>query len=319
MKKLILLLLFLMVPLAPVGAQGLHGKILLLRDSLVNSDGSLQAALKSDYTGQVDSEYSLPVNLSDYDAILMVTPNRVDSSTMSILDQQRLIAYIHNGGKFYWEGYYFLTDFFQDTPHDTLARFLGLENESVDDLVYTFERFFGVDSEFTNGFDVGNSYDTLDPEGPGTDFPRGNFTPVLYGEETDGGLDDAIAWIPPDTSIHALMHHAVYLKYYQPFLTRVLCDYFGLCADAVKEAPQAVPAATFRVVNDGVSTSLVVVDEEIGTLEVANALGATVYHASVGAGTSRVALPASLPSGVYFARLQTEHGGQVQPFVIVAK
>jgi hypothetical protein len=316
MKKLFALLLFLIVPLAPVRAQGLHGKVMLLQ---YGGSGDLNAALKANYSGQVDSEFTLPSDLSGYEAILMVTPNRVDSGTISILDQQRLIAYIQNGGKFYWEGYFFLTDFFQDTPHDTLARFLGLENESVDDLVYTFERFFGVDSEFTNGFDVGNSYDTLDPEGPGTDFPRGNFTPVLYGEETDGGLDDAIAWIPPDTSIHALMHHAVYFEYYQPFLTRVLCDYFGLCVDAVNEAPLAVPAATLRVVYAGVNTSLVVSSEENGTLDVANALGVTVYRSSVNSGTSQIELPETLRNGVYFARLQTEHGGQVQPFVIVAK
>lgn len=116
MKKLFVLLLFLMVPLTPLGAQGLHGKILLLNNSLYS--GSLQAALKANYAGQVDSEFSLPSDLSDYDAILMVT-NRVDSGTISISDQQRLIAYIKNGGKFYWEGYFFLTNFSQDTPQDT--------------------------------------------------------------------------------------------------------------------------------------------------------------------------------------------------------
>lgn len=177
-----------------------------------------------------------------------------------------------------------------------------------------------MDSEFTNGFGVGHSYDTLDPSGGGTDFPRGNFVPVLYGEESDDpSLDDAIAWIPSDTSIHALMHHSLYFEYYQPFLSLVLCDYLGLCTEAVKEAPPNISTATLRVVNDGFSTSLVVDDEESGTLDISNALGATVYHASVGAGTSRIEMPESLRNGVYFARLQTAAGGQVQPFAILTK
>ena len=149
--------------------------------------------------------------------------------------------------------------------------------------------------------------------------------PVLYGEETEGGEDDIFAWIPGDTSVRAVMqYHPTFMsgypaEYYNPFMALVLCDYFGLCVDAVKEAQPAVPVATLRVVNDGVSTSLVVSSEESGTLDVANALGVTVYRSSVNSGTSQIELPETLQNGVYFARLQTEHGGQVQPFAIVAK
>ena len=87
----------------------------------------------------------------------------------------------------------------------------------------------------------------------------------------------------------------------------------------MKEAPPAVSPATLRVVNDGVSTSLVVSSEENGTVDEMNALGVTVYHASINPGTSHIEMPESFPNGVYFARLQTGHGGQVQPFAMVAR
>ena len=331
MKKLFALLLFLIVPLAQVGAQALHGRILIVHDTSSYVPHDLEHVVPTIYSGMIDSMVFLPNDLSIYDAVLLKTdpPNgfysRGQTDTLSFSDQLTLIDYLKKGGKLYDEAQsFFLSNFnfpndTNDNPLDTLAHYLGLEEEGSDQLTDSYDDFFGVDSEFTRGFNIPHTpppptgYDVA-----GTYYPFGNFIPVLFGEEVDP-VGDIFAWIPPDTSIHAVMHHALDFEYYAPFLTRVLCDYFGLCEDAVKEAPQAVPTATLRVMNDGVSTSLIVLSEESGMIDIENALGITVYHISVNPNTNRVALPESLPNGVYFARLQTEHGGQVQPFAIVAK
>ncbi len=321
MKKLFPLLLFLMVPLAPVGAQGLHGRILIVRDSVWKGEDRVEALLPRIYTGIIDSMSTLPPNISQYDAILLFVNGlmKIPSDTIAIEARFRLIDYLKNGGRLYAEGGFFLSGFqHPDTLlYDTLWRFMGLQFEGLDAIEVSYNSVHGVDSEFTKGIDTSWPQD---PFGMDADyFPMGNITPVLFATADE---DYIFGWIPTDRSIRAVVHHAdgqIIDSYYTPFLTRILCDYFGLCTDAVKEAPPAVPSATLRVVNDGVSTSLVVSSEENGMIDVENALGVTVYHSSVNSGTSRIELPESLRNGVYFARLQTEHVGQVQPFAIVAK
>jgi hypothetical protein len=321
MKKLFALLLFLILPFAPVGAQGLHGKILIVRDSIWQAEDRVEALLPSIYSGTVDSMSSFPPDISQYDAILFFPDSRngYPSDTISIEDEFRLIDYLKNGGRLYAEGGFFLSGFqYPDTLlYDTLWQFLGLQFESVDDIEVSYDAVHGVDSEFTHGIDTTWPQDPFGMDGDY--FPKGNITPVLFATADE---DYIFGWIPTDLSIRAVVHHSdgqILDRYYNIFFTRVLCDYFGLCVDAVKEAPPAVPVATLRVVNDGVSTSIVVSSEESGTLDVANALGVTVYHLSVNSGTSQIELPETLQNGVYFARLQTEHGGQVQPFAIVAR
>jgi hypothetical protein len=321
MKKLFALLLFLMVPLAPVGAQGLHGKILIVRDTSVYFPHDFENVVPTIYFGTIDSMFSLPSDLSIYDAVL------VKDDTLTAADQLSLIGYVKSGGKLYIESNLaFLASSQTGMPSakDTLLYYLGLTSEAFSEEVARYDLFFGVDSEFTHGLSLPHAYDEINYDLADIYIPNGNFISVLFGEEVDP-INDIFAWIPVDRSIRAVVqyypgfYYGQKAEYYAPFVTRVLCDYFGLCVDAVKEAPPAVPTVTLRVVNDGVSTSLVVSSEETGTLDVMNALGVTVYHSSVNSGTSSIELPESLRNGVYFARLQTEHGGQVQPFAIVAK
>jgi hypothetical protein len=325
MKKLFALLLFLMVPFAPVCAQGLHRKILIVRDSALNYHNRLVQLLPSIYSGEVDTMSDLPSDLSNYDAIFLFGeyldidnyPSPPD--TLSCNDELSLISYLQQGGRFYAEGPFSsgMTSIGDTVCADRLWRFLGMYDQPCEDIEVYIDSILGVNSAFTSGIAI------YSPTSVGCIFePEFTMIPVLYAQEDNpGGFDDEddpIAWIPADSSIKAVLYYTEGVGY-DIFLTHVLCDYFGLCVDAVKEAPQAVPTATLRVMNDGVSTSLVVSSEESGTLDVANALGVTVYRSSVNSGASSIELPESLRNGVYFARLQTEHGGQVQPFAIVAR
>jgi hypothetical protein len=331
MKRLFVLLLFILVPLAPIGAQGLHGKILIVLYSNSYWQDSIEEIVPTIYSGVVETASSLPIDLSGYDAVLIsVQPENIyPLDTISLADEFELITYTKNGGKLYYEsGSLFFRETYYDTAlraEDTLAHFLGLQEESLDALTVTYQLFLGVDSEFTQDLNVPHAHDPVDPDVSSTYYPYGNLTPVLFGEEADDVEKDIFAWVPSDSSLKVVMnYHPVFgynrpSEYYTPFLTRVLCDYFGLCVDAVKEAPPAIPTVTLRVVNDGISASCLISVDETGSLDIANALGITVYHASVNSGTSQIELPEALRNGVYFARLQTEHGGQVQPFAIVGK
>jgi hypothetical protein len=333
MKKLFALLLFLMLPIAPIGAQGLQGRIVLVIPD-GQTEPEIESLLPTIYSGEVDITSTLIYDsaaLSIYDAILMFVPPNYGypSDTLSITDELQLIGYVRNGGRLYaeaWRGssadasLFLLKPSPNDTsqdPEDTLWHYLGLQAEFYEAIFDYYDTIEGIDSEFTRGLRIpqtfGESYEA------DAYSPFGNITSVLLGHISNGEPDDIFAWVPLDTSLHAVMHHPVLGNYYSDFLTHIICDYFGLCEDAVKEAPPAVLGATLRVVNNGTSTSLVVSSEGTGTLDVMNALGVAVYHSSVNSNTSRIELPVSLRNGVYFARLQTEHGGQVQPFAIVAK
>ncbi len=290
-----------------------------MRDTSSYFPHDFENALPTIYFGTIDSMFSLPSDLSIYDAVL------VKDDTLSNADQLSLISYAKAGGKLYIEGTSsFLSEHGISSATDTLSHYLGLVSEVFFDGTAHYHLFFGVDSKFTHYLSVAHAWDEIKYDVVEIYIPNGNFIPVLLGDET-ATINDIFAWIPTDSSIHAVVqyypgfYYGQKAEYYAPFLTRVFCDYFGLCVDAVKEAPPAVPSATLRVVNDGVSTSLVVSSEENGMIDVENALGVTVYHSSVNSGTSRIELPESLRNGVYFARLQTEHGGQVQPFAIVGK
>ena len=289
----------------------------MVQDSFYRGADSLQAALRANYSGIVDSELSLPSDLSGYDAIFMVLPRQpVFFYTLSTRSDSNLVNYFSHGGKFYAECPGLFT-----SSSSSLWNHIGLDDEAEDGVFDYYDTIYGIDSEFTRGIQIPQAFgEAFEPD---TYYPSGNIIPVLLAPEASGGKPlgpvDILAWISSDTSMRVVMHHTITAFYYGEFLTSVLCDYFHLCVDAEVEPAPNFPAITLRAVNDGISTSLVVSSEESGSLDVMSALGVTVYHASVNSGTSRIELPESLRNGVYFARLQTEHGGQVQPFAIVAR
>jgi len=324
MKKLFAVLVLFSLPLVPVRAQGLHGRILIVRDSAHSFSDTIQSLLPKIYNGVVDIFQSVPTDLSSYDAVLLFPDisNYDLPDSLSVTEELNLIDFAKGGGRLYAETNLFLRFWnVGSDPQDTLWHFLGLLQEGLDELEDGYILFFGVDSEFTRGVEIPNAGDHVEE----TYYPIGNIIPVLFGEEFSFGQDDVFAWIPNDTALHVVMNHFPYFapyypaEYYTPFLTLVLCDYFGLCADAVHETTPSEPAITLRVVYDGPRTDLQISGEAASEVEVANALGVKVFRSHAQAGTSLIELPATLPDGFYFARVQSDRGMNVQPFAIFAR
>src|SRR5205823_10108391 len=112
MKKILTLLMLLLLPCAHLGAQGLHGKLLIVRDTVWHSANRLESILPNIYSGSVDSMSSLPQNISQFDAIMLFIdrPHGIPRDTISTEDNFRLIEYLKNGGRLYAEGGLFLND-----------------------------------------------------------------------------------------------------------------------------------------------------------------------------------------------------------------
>jgi hypothetical protein len=313
MKYVFAVLLVLSLPLARVGAQGLHGRILVVRDTSFFFPHDLENVLPSIYFGAIDSMFFLPTDLSIYDAVL------VKDDTLSISDQLTLIDFVKAGGKLYIE-----SPFSPSSQSDTLLHYLGLINEVYYDQVVSYERFFGNDTEFTRSLNISHAYDEIKYDFAEIYIPSGNFIPVLFGGETSGERD-IFAWIPKDTSLHVVVqyypgfYYGQKPEYYAPFLTRVLCDYFGLCADVVTETPNLSGDITVRAIANGPETLLDISSREPSVLEVSNVLGGTVYRQLLTSGETKAELPASLLNGIYFARVESRHGAAICSFAIVSK
>lgn len=337
MKYVFAVLLLLSLPLARVGAQGLHGRI-----ALISLNGwpepPVETLLPTIYNGLVDTFSAFnfdSTELSQYDALLIFFPpegypytNEYDEDTLSIASQLSIIHYLKNGGRFYAENGHLRAPSYQsDTipdPEDTLFHYIGLQREFSFEFEGWYDKSFGVDSEFTRGLNVVDSNDTL--TAPENYFPRGDFVPVLFSEEAGFGEDDIFAWIPGDTTIIAVMQYYPFeyfrshiAEYYNLFLARVLCDYFGLCADVVTETPNLSDNITVRAIANGPETLVDISSPEPSMLEVSNVLGGTVYRQLLTTGETKAELPASLLNGIYFARVESRHGAAICSFAIVSK
>ncbi len=295
MKRIFIDLIALFVSLAPARGQGLHGRILVIPSTL----GSLLDPIRTIYSGQIDTSDSVPQDLSIYDAIFV---------TGSANSENRLITYLEQGGKFYIE----CSELALMEP-DTLLRYLGVRGGTAEIHRVHYRAVTGVPNEFTNGIDTDWAIQGVEPF-----YLDGSLTAVLVAVEDTFGIEDPIAWIPNDSSIHAVIYYAVGPSNYEEFLTRVLCDYFGLCTDAV-QARKPTPSTGLRIVSDGNRTWLNVEGGEAGELDIENALGVRVFHCTTTRGGERIPVPNALPSGFYFARLQRNGVSEMQPFAFVQK
>ena len=140
---------------------------------------------------------------------------------------------------------------------------------------------------------------------------------MLFAQEDGFSDDDPIAWIPSDSSIHAVIYYSIKPVKYEEFLTRVLCNYFGLCTDVVAPAP-ATPPISLCVASTGAGNTILVTGNGTGELEISNDLGVPVFskHAR---GGEEIVVPASLRNGVYFARLTSNGGSITKSFTILQK
>ena len=313
MKKILtLLLLIIFVPISQSRAQGLHGKILVLRNSREHADYRIEPVLASCYNGKIDTASRVPDNLSGYDAILVALTMSGDfADSLSVNDQLNIISYIANGGQFYAESDRFFL------PADSLLwHYLGLKAESQDGVYAYFDIVRGVDSEFTVGIGISQGFQTAYE--PNTYFLYGDIFPVLFGKESSGE-NDIIAWIPSNLSLRAVMHHTVTANYYSVFLRRVLCNYFGLCSPDIVEPTPMPTMGYLQVVIGDDRTSIRLVGEESANLDVINLLGITVFHSHLSMNKPQIELPNTLPGGVYFARARTAAGTVVKAFVLLQK
>ncbi|SRR5579883_1005087 len=291
-------------------AQGRTGKIFILGDTSANK--YYTQTFGTFYGNVIESGSILPAAISNYDAILLFT-SRSAADTLSYGDQLRTIDYLKNGGRVYVQGFPLLHGD-PGASIDTLWHFLGDESEFCEAIEVWWDAYSGIDSEFTKGITLTWTHsDPLQFDGEPCGM-GGNLIPVFLEHEGNDNIDDAVAWRSFDPTIKAVlgMHDLPNI-----FYDRLLCGYFGLCTDIVKES-NLRETPTLRLVTTGTQTTIST-SMQAGTLDVFNSLGVSVLCVPTVQGGTNVRIPSTLPAGAYFAVLRIASGTACQRFIQLPK
>jgi len=322
MKKLLVLLVFVSLPFI-ASAQGAQGKILVVCSIPDKSAPHLVTLLPTLYHGEVIVLNALPNDPSPFDAIALVGTEYF-RDTLSIENQLALIEYLKKGGNLYcewnWQLHWLGSD---PDPRDTLWNFIGARQEMA---TAAFERYggvVGIDSEFTRGIAFAHEHsDPLQTDASGGYGIGPDLDPILvssaFGDAYSTSWTRAMAWVSKDRSIHAVLHAPRVWEYYDTFIQRTFCDYFGLCSSEVMPWNSSSPL-DLRVISNGDHVVLDFTGESKSTVRIVSVLGSNVFESTAQEGVNRIELPSTLSPGVYFARVQTASALAVKPFVILSR
>jgi hypothetical protein len=306
MKTLLAILVVVSLP-SIVFAQDVHRRILIVTDTNVHYSFRLNAEIAAIYSGSIDSLHAIPPDLSRYDAIFIDRRPYLEDSIGAL----NLIEYIKAGKSFYVQAKR------DQLPavipfKDTILRTLGVKKFDAGERFMSYGQVHGVDSEYTYGMDSSSVWSTSDYY-----YFQGNITPILFARSFDP-RDYPIAWISEDTSLHAVIYYNQVDGLFHQFLQRTICNYFGLCSADV--FPSSAEPATIAIHVDNDRSIYVERSGLIRTeIEIMNVLGTRVLQSIIPAGERQFQLPAELPPGFYFARLQTDSASAVKSFVILSR
>jgi hypothetical protein len=178
----------------------------------------LKDAVKSRYDGEVKVETKVPSDLSQFDAVMLM------ESDLDSVEQDRLIAYLKQGGRFYGQAGHFRNF---ATHHRYYTNqfwdFIGDSAEVVTDQLFTVTDIYGIPRQFTEGFTVRENQMLTGY----LSTWHGMKAVLMAGSEA--GPHAEISWISADPNIKALLHWPVARDYYEEYVAKVVCDYFGLC------------------------------------------------------------------------------------------
>jgi hypothetical protein len=264
------------------------GEILILDVRGVDANTTrLINAIKPHYHGVITIKTGLPAVLN-YDAIMM-TGHPVADDVLDSIEQAKLIDFLKAGGRFYAQGDAFRTraDHDDDTTDNQFWDFIGDSTEEWASVGLHIDTVFGVKGSFMAGLKVVQPYDPS-----GIDFPalliRRGMQGVLVGI---GNLGASLAWTSSNPNIKAALLWPIATGYYEEFISKLICTYFGLCELDVQST-----------VADEMELKYLPISSEItlphpGRIVMSDLLGRILQTQDVS--TNRFRLPSHLTSGAY--------------------
>ena len=301
----------------PSNAGGLHWKILVVHGA--GRQTQLDSAVSRYYNGGiVEVEWSsvIPSDLGSYDAVLISFPGLYDKySPIPDSIQTGLISFVSGGGKLYLED----EDPWYSAIDTTLWHYAGVTQFVLEATETYFDSIKGVDSLFTHGLYYAYNR-PFQPSSPDdlTFYPSN--IPVLIGNAGYG--PEPVAWISADTSKKIVSQWLLTnsSNYYDAFIGRMLCDYFGLCAHLMQvNATMSDPNITLRTreSNGDLFLDYSSPSGTSGNITIIDILGRSVTNFVTYESTESIKIPENLHPGFYLALFQSGEQSVAIPISLV--
>jgi hypothetical protein len=227
MKKIFLFLILLSS--SSVLAQS--AKVLVCAPGDLNAAKATDSVLAKFYFDPIDVSDTITDAINNYEAVFLISKEGKSSSS----DELLLKKYLQSNKKIYLENYFAKLDPNDFSPGSRkvdstcLLYFIGLTSVGYDLVNFGVHFVQGSIGAFTEGMNFENkNYSPLDDNFSSL-YLYGNINRVL-SPLPDPSID--IAVISKSDSFKAVLHYPIIQDYYEEFLHRVICNYFGLCTQA---------------------------------------------------------------------------------------
>lgn len=238
MKKLFLFLALLST--SSVLAQS--AKVLICAPGNLNAAKVTDSSLRKFYHDKIDLADTLTDAVNNYEAVFLLSSGLFLTPT----EQNLLRTYLTKSKSLYIENY----NVGKVADSNSFWRFLGITGEGFDLLEREVTEVIGIKSTFAEGIDFRNLnwQHGLKPTFEGGFHLQGNVNPILHADCEASGL--TIAHSIQTDSFKVVLHISIpasVVDYRDAFLSRVICDYFGLCTLSAPEKSSHQTVASMRV------------------------------------------------------------------------
>ncbi|MFI5263129.1 MAG: T9SS type A sorting domain-containing protein [Candidatus Kapaibacterium sp.] len=317
MKKIFLFLFLIVFSTSSILAQ--PAKVLICAPGNLSAAKTTDSSLQKYYTDSIDLSDTITNGINNYEAVFLLLSSQ---RPLSKEDENHLKGYLNSKKNLYIE---YNPGSFHDFHLDTNGfwGFVGLRGAVADNLFSSIAFVLGIKGTFTEGLSIANpQFDPHFAPYGGIWKLYGSIKQVLTTTPDVFGL----AYTHETDSFKVVFHWPIIPDYYDAFLGRVICNYFGLCApfsvaennENTKSAYSVFPnpaSDRFFVHKNTQNTGLQSVDlySEAGTLV---SRWSSLQQEDLHEFDLR---SLHLTSGAYFLRLQNNKESIVQPVFLLSK
>ena len=290
---------------------------------LVCAPGNLAAAKTTDsalakfYAGSIDVSDTITEAINNYEAVFLKLNNPITQESESILE-----SFLHSNKKLYIE---YEPGLFIGNPPDSNGfwRYIGVTGFAMDELFSSIQFVLGIKGTFTEGLMIQNpKWNPVDQPFGGIWGLSGNIKLVLSSTPDHFGL----AYTYETDSFKVVLHWPAIPDYYDVFLGRVICNYFGLCAPLYVKLGNENPQTEFSLFPNPARDVLHIwgntENPELQSAELISESGSFVTKFSFGGNLNHIDLDLgskNISTGNYFLRLNTERESFVKRVFLLTK
>jgi hypothetical protein len=312
MKKLLLfLLLFTSSSLLAQTA-----KILVCAPGDLNAANVILASLQKAYPYKIDVSDTITDAILNYEAVFLI----LTRDTLTPTNTVTLKHFLRSNNKLYVEYGSFGRAFFR-VDSNSFWHYIGIDGAGIDAVSFGIQYVNGVAGTFAEDIHIENKkYTPLDVSF-GTWILLGGNVKRILSPLPDPSIDIADTY--ETDSFKVVLHYPILEEYYyDAFLARVICNYFGLCAPLAVKPNQENTQTTFSLFPNPARDILHIQSNNtsLQSAELISASGSVISKFSLNPDQSIIDLQTlNLASGNYLLRLTSSADSWTEHFILLSK